>query len=721
MESFLRAGLGNAMMASVLALGAAGASCLLRQRPAVRHALWLLVLVKLITPPLWVFPLVLLSRDAAPTRDEALAISTEPLSGLASLETDLPPNSIEDEPSVPRSWSSMLPQVELGPVDQRRLALVWLSGSLVSLTVTGLRLRRWNRLLRFIGPVSEDVQEGVDLLAHAMGISRPPRAYWFPAASAPLLWALGCRPCLIVPRKLWDRLDDCQRTTLLVHELAHLKRKDHWVRMVELLATALYWWLPLAWIARWALRDAEEQCCDAWVVWTCPDANRAYAETLLDTVDFLSETGRAVPLAASGFGHAHHLKRRLTMIMKGTTPRGLSWSSVLGMFGLAALLLPLSPTWAQKVEEKERTERSRDADVEVDMTVGDIVDDSDLEVIKRKLAEEIRQIRSQERVAAEKARNAAEKARSAAEKMREELVDEFKARKEDFDRKSKDLASDAKDKERGTKQEKDKEPSKALFRADEFKGERSGAQFKLFRFEHHTDRERHPEEGEVGNLDEIGARELDRAKSEVARARAQLLLAERQLAKVDADLKARRSQAGRSADAKPEKPRALKREPVTIRVKPEVRLHHFDIKLKNEPKLQDDHEKGDATEAVEPKESVAARQPYERLLEEKVKAIREAEKKKIEAIREAKRHLNDESSLRKLEKSSHADFEKRRKELESMRLRYMENLQELKRQVRDFEHDPATKMLSEKLTGILKKLEAIEDAKDGEKDRDDTR
>jgi beta-lactamase regulating signal transducer with metallopeptidase domain len=692
------------MMASVLALGAAGASCLLRQRPAVRHALWLLVLVKLITPPLWVFPLVLLSRDAAPTRDEALAISTEPLSGLASLETALPPNSIEDEPSVTRSWSSMLPQVELGPVDQRRLALVWLSGSLVSLTVTGLRLRRWNRLLRFIGPVSEDVQEGVDLLAHAMGIARPPRAYWFPAASAPLLWALGCRPCLIVPRKLWDRLDDCQRTTLLVHELAHLKRKDHWVRMVELLATALYWWLPLAWIARWALRDAEEQCCDAWVVWTCPDANRAYAETLLDTVDFLSETGRAVPLAASGFGHAHHLKRRLTMIMKGTTPRGLSWSSVLGMFGLAALLLPLSPTWAQKVEEKERTELSRDADVEVDVTVDDIVDDSDLEVIKRKLAEEIRQIRSQEKVAAERARNAAEKARSAAEKMREKLVDEFKARKEDFDRKSSGHAPKEKDKEPGVKEEekekekeKDTGPSRSLFRREEFKGERSEGQVRLFRYHNRGDGDFRPEEVGVRITEEIGAKELDRAKIEVARARAQLALAERQLAKVDADLRAKRSKLSRSADGKAEKPESLKREPVAVRVRPEIRVHKFDLKLKDE--LRAEPEKPDTDATTKSKEDAKRDQNYESFVKEATKSIKEREKRMI-------------AELRKSKLPSGPDFDKRIEMLEKMRHRYMEQLHELESQVKDFEHDPATKHLSEKLAEVLKKLKFIEDEKE---------
>ena len=36
------------------------------------------------------------------------------------------------------------------------------------------------------------------------------------------------------------------------------------------------------------------------------------------------------------------------MIAQARTPRGLSWAARLGVLGLAALILPLAPTWAQK-------------------------------------------------------------------------------------------------------------------------------------------------------------------------------------------------------------------------------------------------------------------------------------------------------------------------------------------------------------------------------------
>ena len=117
--------------------------------------------------------------------------------------------------------------------------------------------------------------------------------------------------------------------------------------------TALYWWHPVLWWARQALRDVEEQCCDAWVVWAVPDAAKSYAETLLETLDFLNQSDLSEPLLASGFGKVHHLRKRLTMIMSGTTPRLLGVWGTLGSLGLAAVLLPVNATWAQKPEEKQ--------------------------------------------------------------------------------------------------------------------------------------------------------------------------------------------------------------------------------------------------------------------------------------------------------------------------------------------------------------------------------
>jgi hypothetical protein len=168
-----------------------------------------------------------------------------------------------------------------------------------------------------------------------------------------MLWALVGRPRLIIPHQLWKSLSERKRATLLAHELAHLRRGDHRVRIFELAVTALYWWNPVLWWARQALRDVEEQCCDAWVVWAFPESAKSYAETLLETLDFLNQAELSEPLLASGFGRVQHLRRRLTMIMSGTTPRLVSAWGALGALSLGVLLLPVNASWAQKPEEQQ--------------------------------------------------------------------------------------------------------------------------------------------------------------------------------------------------------------------------------------------------------------------------------------------------------------------------------------------------------------------------------
>jgi beta-lactamase regulating signal transducer with metallopeptidase domain len=236
------------------------------------------------------------------------------------------------------------------------LGSLWIAGSVACLVLIVSRIYRFGRLLSYARSPSPALLEQVQRLADHLGLAVYPAVWLVPGKVSPMVWALGRRPQLFVPSGLWEQLDKEQQTALLVHELAHLLRHDQWVRALELVVTILYWWHPVVWWACREIREVEEQCCDAWVVWTLPRAGRAYATALLQTIDFLSETPVALPAVASGIGHVHDLRRRITMIMHGKTPRGLSGPGLLLVLGLGAWLLPLLPTWtrAQDPETRER-------------------------------------------------------------------------------------------------------------------------------------------------------------------------------------------------------------------------------------------------------------------------------------------------------------------------------------------------------------------------------
>jgi beta-lactamase regulating signal transducer with metallopeptidase domain len=370
MESLLAIALSNAAVATLMTLVVAVSGRVCR-RPAVRHALWLLVLLKLVTPSL--VPLQITwpqTEEKGPPRSEpsfsAIALSSdsekvepvdpisEPSEAVAVLEAD--------PPSVPLTFAEVgIPLV----------TAVWLGGSFAWWMIAVVRLGRFHRLLREARPASAETQEQARRLAALLGLRRCPPVAFVSAPLSPVLWALGLSPRLLLPAELWPRLDDEQRDTLLAHELAHLRRGDHWVRRLEFLVLGLYWWHPVVWWARRRLQEAEEECCDARVVAILPDAAPAYAAALVETVTFLSQTRAAALVGASGAGQVPLLKRRLTMILTAKPSSRSARAAFWAVLGLGVLFLPLAPGLArpEAPDEPQREEaKDRAADKKPETT-----------------------------------------------------------------------------------------------------------------------------------------------------------------------------------------------------------------------------------------------------------------------------------------------------------------------------------------------------------------
>ncbi len=239
-------------------------------------------------------------------------------------------------PAEPWTWS-WLPAA---------IGWVWLAGAAAWFGLAAVRVLRFQRLLRLARPPSAELRALAKSVARKMDL-RSPRLALMPGLVSPMLWTFGRKARLVVPESLLGRLTTEQWRTLLAHELAHWRRRDHWVRWLELLALGIYWWCPLVWWAKRELQQAEEECCDAWVVTTLPGAARAYALALVETLDFLSGARTVLPPAASGLGHIHLLRRRVTMILRGRTPRALTLTGLVAVVTLGLVLLPWAPSWAQ--------------------------------------------------------------------------------------------------------------------------------------------------------------------------------------------------------------------------------------------------------------------------------------------------------------------------------------------------------------------------------------
>jgi beta-lactamase regulating signal transducer with metallopeptidase domain len=359
-----------------------------RFRPAVRHALWLLVLVKMMVPPVvaWQVPLPdwgRLFRSAAwPAISPSVAVPHErQLEGPTSFVLVPPgaPGEIAAPPTRPQSVDRPVPsgsQPTQGHSTSERtgagttdrlwnpasigtwLGDLWLASVAVVALVVLLRIERFRRLLCWGHLAPRELAQQIHDLAARMRL-RPPSSLLLPGLATPCLWCWG-KPKLLLPAALMDRFSPECRRGVLAHELAHLRRRDHWVAWLQLAATCLWWWNPLFWLVRRQVRENAELACDAWVVYTLPDCRRAYAEALLEVCRLSARGAAPVPALGMGSRHRRTLERRLTMIMQGP---GSCRVHLLGVLAVGLLALIVLPGWSdgQKAEDGRTTEPAKAA------------------------------------------------------------------------------------------------------------------------------------------------------------------------------------------------------------------------------------------------------------------------------------------------------------------------------------------------------------------------
>jgi TonB family protein len=299
MERIVELALSNAASAAVLAVVVALVTLRMR-RPVVVYALWLAVLLRLVAPP--ALEIALLPAGGDPLAAQPVAVADADLVGATPAEFQ-----------------------ELPSITARRAALGgWGVGIVVAIAVAAVRGLRLRRVLAAGRPVADQLARRLAELGSRIGLRRAPRALCVPAAVPPMLWSLLGTTRLVLPVELMRRLSPEETDALLAHELAHLKRRDHWVRHLELAAGSIFWWHPVVWWATRNVRSSQELCCDQTVGRLLPGRHRAYASCLVKTAEYLSAVGNRPVVAASGMANLRQLKGRIKMIMSGSGDRSLS-------------------------------------------------------------------------------------------------------------------------------------------------------------------------------------------------------------------------------------------------------------------------------------------------------------------------------------------------------------------------------------------------------------
>ncbi len=214
------------------------------------------------------------------------------------------------------------------------LILVWIAG----VSMLSLRLLTgwiWVQRLRTHGnaPAADRWQRVAARLSRRLHIGRAIVLLESTLVDVPTVigWL---KPVVLLPASAVAALSPQQLEAILAHELAHIRRHDYLVNLLQTLVETLLFYHPAVWWLSRRIRIERENCCDDLAVSLCGDPV-AYANALADLESLRSETAPThhIAMAATGGALLQRI-RRLLGVPSSHSGRGPAW-----LAGSVALLL----------------------------------------------------------------------------------------------------------------------------------------------------------------------------------------------------------------------------------------------------------------------------------------------------------------------------------------------------------------------------------------------
>ena len=264
--------------------------------PAMLYMVWFLLIARLMMPVTITsgFSFFIVSPQNTAAQTETANI-TELLEGLDQTivfnqnELQAEPGSLEDSetPQEPagRNTSAGTPaasasDIQLNITWETALVLLWLAGMAAMLIQMGVSALRLKKRLKNALPVPHEWQRIIDELKTGLGLKRNVRVVMIREFPSPALTA-GINPVVVLPEEMLNKSGEPIRFALL-HELTHIRRKDHIVSLLLLLLRAVYWFNPVVWLMEKQMRLDMEKACDSRLVRPMNTADKKrYAGTVL--------------------------------------------------------------------------------------------------------------------------------------------------------------------------------------------------------------------------------------------------------------------------------------------------------------------------------------------------------------------------------------------------------------------------------------------------------
>jgi HEAT repeat protein len=236
------------------------------------------------------------------------------------------------------------------------LGLVWAAGALAVLvyTLSGA-LGAW-LLRRSATPVHAPWVEEAQTLAEVFEIAGVITVVESKAIAMPMVSGVW-HPLIVVPPAAREWSDE-RRRVVVIHELAHIKRRDCLTQAVAQVVCALYWFNPIVWLAARRLRVERERACDDFVL-AAGEKGADYAAHLLDIAQAVRHE-RAFAMAGLAMARPSQLEGRLLAILNPALRRSSALHTRLA--SMALVLVVTLPVGAMEfIEESSHADAAATA------------------------------------------------------------------------------------------------------------------------------------------------------------------------------------------------------------------------------------------------------------------------------------------------------------------------------------------------------------------------
>lgn len=357
MDTFSFALLVDAALKGTLVLLAAGGLTLILRRgsAARRHLVWQMSVLAILSLPLIkafspmqlaILPELRSAITVAPAAPaDVFAPAVETPENAGAITTAAPPSTTTSSPttSSPNPFSTSADAAGSTPLVLRALrwfgyAWIIVAAALLMRLALGFVLVRWFALRAY--PLYEEGWSELNAeLSALVGLRRDVQLFASPHIATPMTWGI-VRPVIMLPSAAEDWSAERRRVVML-HELAHVRRRDSLTHMFSQIACAVYWFHPLVWKANARMRAEAERACDDLVLAAGTKAS-VYAEHLLDLIRTIGNM--RTPALALPMAQRSTFEGRLLAILEPhidrTTPRPLSIAGMVVVVGL--VIFPLA-------------------------------------------------------------------------------------------------------------------------------------------------------------------------------------------------------------------------------------------------------------------------------------------------------------------------------------------------------------------------------------------